>query len=349
MLDSHGYAAQEAHARLAPFKFKRRDPRPQDVVLELSHCGICHSDIHYVHNDWGTTKFPVVPGHEIVGRVAQVGAEVTKFKVGDLAAIGCLVDSCRQCRACMAGEEHYCEQRATTTYCGMERDGSGPTYGGYSNNYVVDQRFALKLPSNLNPAAAAPLLCAGITTYSPLRHWKVGPGQKVGVVGLGGLGHIAIKLGRAMGAHMVAFTTSPSKVEDAHRLGAHEVVLSKDGAAVRKHTGSFDFIIDTVAAPHDVNVYLGLLARDKTLVQVGMPSEPIAVSATSLAFGRKRLSSSMIGGLPETQEMLDFCGTHNVACDIESIAIQQVNEAYERVLRNDVKYRFVIDLASLAK
>jgi alcohol dehydrogenase (NADP+) len=347
MLDSHGYAAQQANARLAPFSFKRRDPGPQDIVLEITHCGICHSDIHYARNDWGFTQFPVVPGHEIVGRVTHAGSAVTKFKVGDVAAIGCLVDSCRQCSPCQAGNEHMCEQHPTPTYSGVERGTSLPTYGGYSNNYVVDQRFALRVGSKVNPAAAAPLLCAGITTYSPLRHWKVGPGQRVGVVGLGGLGHVALKLGRAMGAHMVAFTTSPGKAQDAERLGAHEVVLSKDETQMRKQLGSFDLILDTVSAAHDVNVYLGLLAPDKTLVQLGMPSEPLAVSSMALCVGRKRLSSSMIGGLTETQEMLDFCAKHNIGCDIESIAIQQVNEAYERVLRNDVKYRFVIDLASL--
>jgi uncharacterized zinc-type alcohol dehydrogenase-like protein len=347
MLDSHGYAAQHAHARLAPFAFQRRDPGAQDIVLELTHCGVCHSDIHYAHNDWGFTQFPVVPGHEIVGRVTRTGSAVTKFNVGDVAAIGCLVDSCRQCAACEAGNEHLCERRPTSTYNGMERGTSRPTYGGYSNNYVVDQRFALRVGAQVDPAAAAPLLCAGITTYSPLRHWQVGPGQKVGVVGLGGLGHVALKLGRAMGAHMVAFTTSSGKAEDAQRLGAHEVVLSKDEAQMRQQRGSFDLILDTVSAAHDVNAYLGLLASDKTLVQLGMPAEPLQVHAMALCMGRKRLTSSMIGGLAETQEMLDFCATHHIGCDIESIAIQQVNEAYERILRNDVKYRFVIDLASL--
>jgi uncharacterized zinc-type alcohol dehydrogenase-like protein len=347
MLQSYGFAASEARGRLAPFAFKRRDPKPQDVVLEITHCGVCHSDIHYVNNDWGFSRFPIVPGHEIVGRVTHVGGEVTKLKVGDSAAIGCLVDSCRQCQPCVAGEEHLCQQMPTPTYCGVERETSLPTYGGYSNNYVVDQRFALKLASNLDPAAAAPLLCAGITTYSPLRHWQVGPGQKVGIVGLGGLGHIALKFARKMGAHTVAFTTSPGKAEDAERLGAHEVVLSKDAAQMSKHRGSFDLILDTVSAPHDLNTYIAMLARDKTLVQIGMPAEPLAISAMALCMGRKRVSSSMIGGLRETQEMLDFCSAHNIACDVESIAIQQVNEAYERVLRNDVKYRFVIDLASL--
>lgn len=347
MINTRGYAATEARARLAPFTFQRRDPAAQDVVLDLMYCGICHSDIHYVNNDWGFTRYPIVPGHEIVGRVVQVGSQVTKFKPGDMAAIGCLVDSCRTCAPCESGDEHWCEQYPTPTYSGVERGTSNPTYGGYSDNYVVDQRFALKISPKLDPAAAAPLLCAGITTYSPLRHWKVGAGQKVGVVGLGGLGHIGLKLARAMGAHVVAFTTSPGKFEDAQRLGAHEVVLSKDSAQMQRHAGSFDFLLDTVSAEHDVNAYLGLLGRDRTLVQIGMPARPLAISTMALAYRRARLASSMIGGLRETQEMLDFCAQHNIVSDIEQIAIQQVNEAYERVLRNDVKYRFVIDLASL--
>ena len=347
MINARGYAAAKAQARLAPFSFQRRDPGPEDVVLDLMYCGICHSDIHYVNNDWGITAFPVVPGHEIVGRVTQAGSKVTKFKRGDLAAIGCLVDSCRKCGPCEAGDEHFCVEYPTPTYSGVQRDGKTPTYGGYSNNYVVDQRFALQVSPALDPAAAAPLLCAGITTYSPLRHWKVGAGQKVGVVGLGGLGHMGIKLARAMGAHVVAFTTSPAKVEDARRLGANEVVLSTDSAQVQRHRGSFDFILDTVSAAHDLNAYVALLAHDSTLVQIGMPAQPLAIHAMTLAYGRKRVASSMIGGLRETQEMLDFCATHNIVSDVEHIAIQQVNEAYERVLRNDVKYRFVIDLASL--
>lgn len=347
MINSRGYAASAARAELAPFAFQRRDPGPDDVVLDLLYCGICHSDIHYVHNDWGISRYPLVPGHEIVGRVTQVGSRVTKFSCGDLAAIGCLVDSCRTCNSCQAGDEHWCEQHPTPTYAGVERGTRNPTYGGYSDNYVVDQRFALRISPHLDPAATAPLLCAGITTYSPLRHWQVGAGQKVGVVGLGGLGHIAIKLARAMGAHVVAFTTSPGKFEDAQRLGAHEVVLSKDSQQMQRHLGSFDFILDTVSAAHDVNAYLALVRRDRTLVQVGMPAQPIAVAAMSLAYGRKRLSSSMIGGLEETQEMLDFCAEHGITSEIEIIPIQQINEAYERMLRSDVKYRFVIDMASL--
>lgn len=347
MLKANGYAATQAHARLAPFSFERRDPGPEDVVLDLLYCGICHSDIHYVNNDWGFTHFPVVPGHEIVGRVTKLGAAVTKFKIGDVAAIGCLVDSCRVCAPCKKGDEHFCVEYPTPTYSGVERGTNIPTYGGYSDNYVVDQRFALKLAPNLDPAASAPLLCAGITTYSPLRHWGVGPGKKVGIVGLGGLGHIAIKLAHAMGAHVVAFTTSSSKFEDAQRLGADEVVLSKDSAQMQRHLGSFDFVLDTVSAQHDINAYIAMLGHDSTLVQIGMPAQPLAVHAMSLAMGRRRLASSMIGGLRETQEMLDFCAAKAIASDIEHIAIQQVNEAYERILRNDVKYRFVIDLESL--
>ena len=347
MLESSGYAAAEAQARLGPFKFQRRDALAHDVVLELLYCGICHSDLHYVNNDWGFTRYPVVPGHEIVGRVVAVGKAVGKFKPGDLAAIGCLVDSCRKCAPCQAGEEQFCVEHPTATYNSVERGSSLPLFGGYSNNYVVDQRFALTVSPKLDPAATAPLLCAGITTYSPLRHWKVGPGQRVGVVGLGGLGHVAIKLAHAMGAHTVAFTTSPSKLEDARRLGAHEVVLSTDANQMQLQTGSFDFILDTVSAPHDVNGLVALLKRDCTLAMIGMPAEPFAVSAMSLAFGRRSIASSMIGGLRETQEMLDFCAAHNIVADIERIAIQQINEAYLRLQRNDVKYRFVIDLASL--
>ncbi|HLZ97865.1 MAG TPA: NAD(P)-dependent alcohol dehydrogenase [Steroidobacteraceae bacterium] len=347
MLEAHGYAAAEARARLAPFRFQRRDALDQDVVLQLLHCGICHSDLHFVNNDWGFTRFPVVPGHEIVGRVISAGNNVDKFKVGDLAAIGCLVDSCRRCSPCQVGEEQFCVERPTATYNATERGSSLPTFGGYSNNYVVDQRFALKLSPALDPAAAAPLLCAGITTYSPLRHWKVGPGQKIGVVGLGGLGHIAIKIARAMGAYTVAFTTSPSKFEDARRVGAHEVVLSTDADQMRRQAGSFDFLLDTVSASHDVNALVAMLKRDCTLAMIGMPAQPLAVSAMGLAAGRRSIASSMIGGLRETQEMLDFCATHRIAADIERIEIQQVNEALSRLQRNDVKYRFVIDLASL--
>jgi alcohol dehydrogenase (NADP+) len=347
MLDSHGYAAAAAHARLEPFKFQRRDAGANDVVLELLFCGICHSDLHFVNNDWGFSQYPLVPGHEIVGRVVSAGSDVSKFKPGDVAAIGCLIDSCRVCAPCQTGDEHFCEQRPTATYNSVERGTALPTYGGYSTNYVVDERFAMKISPKLDLAAAAPLLCAGITTYSPLRHWQVKPGQKVGVVGVGGLGHVGIKLARAMGAHVVAFTTSAAKFEDARRLGAHEVVLSTESAQLHKHAGSFDFILNTVSANHDVNALINLLKRDCTMAMIGMPGEPVAVSSMALTLGRRRLSSSMIGGMRETQEMLDFCAEHNIVADIETIAIQQVNEAYARLLRNDVKYRFVIDLKSL--
>jgi uncharacterized zinc-type alcohol dehydrogenase-like protein len=347
MLESHGYAASAARGQLAPFEFHRREALPHDVVLELLYCGICHSDLHSVNNDWGFTRYPVVPGHEIVGRVIAVGSEVEKFNRGDLAAIGCLIDSCRQCAPCHGGEEQFCVERPTATYNAVERGSSMPTFGGYSNNYVVDQRFALKVSPTLDPAATAPLLCAGITTYSPLRHWKVGPGQRIGVVGLGGLGHVAIKIASAMGAHTVAFTSSPTKFDDAERLGADEVVLSTDADQMRRQTGSFDFMLDTVSAPHDVNALAALLKRDCTLAMIGMPAQPLAVSAMSLAFGRRSIASSMIGGLRETQEMLDFCAAHKIVAEIEHIAIQQINEAYVRLQRNDVKYRFVIDLASL--
>jgi alcohol dehydrogenase (NADP+) len=347
MIHAHGWAAREAKGRLAPFEFERRDPGEHDVVLDLTHCGICHSDIHYVNDDWHMTRFPVVPGHEIVGRVARIGAKVEKFKVGDRAAIGCLVDSCRRCNPCKAGEEHFCEEYPTPTYAGIERGTQRPTHGGYSNNYVVDERFALKVPPQLDPAAVAPLLCAGITMYSPLRHWRAGPGMRIGVVGIGGLGHVGVKLARAMGAHVVGFTSSASKFDDARQLGAHEVVLSRDANELQRHAGSFDLILDTVSAAHDINAYIALLARDGTLLQMGMPAEPLAVAAMALALRRRRIASSMIGGLAETQEMLDFCGAHGIVADIECIAMQQVHEAYQRVLRNDVKYRFVIDLASL--
>jgi alcohol dehydrogenase (NADP+) len=347
MIDSHGYAAQEVGGRLAPFAFQRRDAGPADVVLEVLHCGICHSDIHFVNNDWGFSKYPIVPGHEIVGRVVSVGADVTKFGVGDIAGIGCLVNSCRECGACKDDQEQACEQFATPTYGGFERGTKIPTYGGYSNNYVIDEHFAVKISPNLDPAAAAPLLCAGITTYSPLRHWGIGAGHRVGVVGLGGLGHMALKLATAMGAHVVMFTTSPGKAEDARSLGADEVVISTDKSQMRQQYGSLDFIVDTVSATHDLNVLLNCLRRDATMCLVGMPATPSPVSAMALAGGRKRLSGSAIGGIAETQEMMDFCAANGIAADIEPIEMREVNEAYERILRNEVKYRYVIDLASL--
>lgn len=342
-----GYAAKDAAAPLAPFSFDRRDPGPDDVVIEIEYCGVCHSDLHTVRNEWGGTMYPSLPGHEIVGKVTAVGSAVTKFKVGDRAAVGCMVDSCRTCPSCQAGLEQYCEVGMVGTYNGEDKVLGGHTYGGYSSAIVVTQDFVLKVPDNLDSAAAAPLLCAGITTFSPLRHWGAGPGKTVGVVGLGGLGHMAVKLAHAMGAKVVLFTTSASKVEDGKRLGADEVVLSKDAAAMKAHAGTLDLIIDAVSAEHDINVYIALLKRDGTLVQVGAPEKPLPVAVFNLIFGRRSFAGSLIGGIPETQEMLDFCGQHNVVSDIEIIPIQKIEEAYARMLKSDVKYRFVIDMRSL--
>lgn len=347
MISSKGYATHNATEPLAPFSFERRDPGPNDVVVDILYCGICHTDIHQARNDWGGSVYPMVPGHEIVGRVARVGSAVTKFKEGDLAGIGCMVDSCRTCVNCRDGEEQFCVKGSTFTYNSPEKQTGKSTFGGYSNNIVVDEAFVLKISPKLDLAATAPLLCAGITTYSPLRHWKVGPGQKVGVVGLGGLGHMALKFARSFGAHVVQFTTSESKKADALRLGAHEVVLSKDEAAMKAQAGSFDFILDTVSANHDVNPLLALLKRDGHLVLVGVPTEPMSLPAISLIFGRKSLAGSLIGGIRETQEMLDYCAEHGIVSDIEKIPISAVNEAFERTIKADVKYRFVIDMASL--
>jgi uncharacterized zinc-type alcohol dehydrogenase-like protein len=328
----------------------RRDPTDRDVQIEILFCGICHSDLHYARDEWHDvmpTVYPCVPGHEIVGRVAKVGSAVTKYKTGDVVGVGCLVDSDHTCPNCKAGLEQFCPNQ-TLTYGSPDRHGTAPvTYGGYSDSIVVDERFVLRIPANLDPAAAAPLLCAGITTYSPMRHWKVGNGKKVGVVGLGGLGHMGVKFAHAFGAHTVVFTTSPNKKEDAIRLGADEVVVSKNADEMKKQAGSFDFILDCVAAPHDINAYLQLLARDGNLTMVGAPDKPLPVSVFSLIFGRRSFSGSPIGGLPETQEMLDFCGKHGITADVEVIPIQKVNEAYERMVKSDVKYRFSIDMASL--
>ncbi|HVV29390.1 MAG TPA: NAD(P)-dependent alcohol dehydrogenase [Mycobacteriales bacterium] len=348
MVASHGYAFFEQGGAPQPFSFERRDPGPQDVVIDITHCGICHSDKHFVDNDWKASKYPLVPGHEIIGTVREVGAAVTGFQPGDLAGIGCLVDSCRECEPCRQGQEQACEQRGTATYNGVERGTGRPTYGGYSNNYVVDERFALRIPATIDPAAAAPLLCAGITTYSPLRHWGVEAGQTVGVVGLGGLGHMAVKFASAFGARVVLFTTSPGKADDARRLGADEVVVSTERSSMKTLRGSLDFILDTVSAPHDLNSYLALLRRDATMCLVGMPESPSPVAAAMLVGGRKRLAGSAIGGLPETQEMLDFCGSHGIASDIEQIAVDGIADAHERMVRGDVKYRFVIDMGTLA-
>ena len=344
---SKGYAAQDKTTPLAPFTFTRREPLPNDIAIDILYCGVCHTDIHMARNEWGNAVYPMVPGHEIVGTVTAVGSAVTKFKVGDTAAIGVLVDSCRTCPSCTNGEEQYCEKGLTLTYGSPDRVDGSITMGGYSSNYVVDERYAHTVPANLDPAAVAPLLCAGITTYSPLRHWKVGPGKKVGIVGLGGLGHMALKFAYSFGAHVVQFTTSESKVEDAKRLGADEVVISKDGSAMAAHANSFDFILDCVSAPHDLNAYTALLKRDATMALVGLPDQPPVITPGNLVFKRAALSGSIIGGMPETQEMLDYCGEHNIAAEIEIIPIQKINESFERMLKQDVKYRFVIDMKTL--
>jgi uncharacterized zinc-type alcohol dehydrogenase-like protein len=343
------YAAPTASSALAPFGIARRAPGPLDVQIEILFCGICHSDVHQVRNEWSgimPTVYPIVPGHEIVGRVTKVGSAVTKYKPGDLAAVGCLVDSDRTCPHCHAGLEQLCPN-VTLTFNSPDKHLGGVTYGGYSESIVVDERFVLRVPANLNLAGAAPLLCAGITTYSPMRRWGVTQGKKVGVVGLGGLGHMAVKFAHALGAQVVVFTTSPNKKEDALRLGADKVVLSRDTNEMQKHTGSFDFILDAVSAHHDINAYINLLRPDGTVTIVGAPEKPLAVSAFSLLMGRRSLSGSLIGGIAETQEMLDFSGAHNITADVEVIPIQKVNEAYERLLKSDVKFRFSIDMASL--
>jgi uncharacterized zinc-type alcohol dehydrogenase-like protein len=346
MINAWGYAAQQAKANLAPFTFQRRQPGAHDIVIAIQFCGVCHSDIHQARDEWGGSIFPMVPGHEIVGKVVEVGASVSKFKPGDLAGVGCFVDSCRTCPSCENGEEQYCETQMVLTYNGRDKNGE-PTYGGYANNIVVDENYALSISPNLDLAAVAPLLCAGITTYSPLRHWNIGQGHTVGVVGLGGLGHMAIKFAHSFGAKVVLFTTSASKTDDALRLGADEVVLSKDAEAVGSWANRFDFIINTVSAPHDLNAYLSLLKRDGTMVLVGLPELPPTIHPGLLLFKRRSLAGSLIGGIAETQQMLDYCAEHGIVCDIETIPIQQINTAYERMLKSDVKFRFVIDMASL--
>jgi len=343
MIKTLGYAAQNAKSPISPYAFERRAVGPKDVWIEIQYCGVCHSDIHQARNEWGGSKYPMVPGHEIVGVVKEVGSQVRKFKAGDAAGVGCMVDSCRSCGSCREGLEQYCESGSTYTYNSWEKDGKTPTQGGYSTQIVVDEDFVVKISSKLDLAAAAPLLCAGITTYSPLKHWNVKKGQKVGIIGLGGLGHMGVKFSRAFGADTVVFTTSKSKVEDARRLGAHSVVLSSDPIAMAAQVGKYDFILDTVAAPHDVSPYLSFLKRDGAMVLVGIPDKPFEVSAFSLLAGRKRLSGSGIGGIKETQEMLDFCAEHNIVSDIEMLQIQDINQAYDRMLKGDVKYRFVID------
>jgi uncharacterized zinc-type alcohol dehydrogenase-like protein len=343
------FGNQAAEAALEQLKIKRRNPTPHDVEIEILYCGVCHSDLHTARNEWHSTVYPCVPGHEIVGRIVSVGGHVSKFKVGDLAAVGCMVDSCRQCDYCKEGLEQYCEEGNTGTYNSPDRHLGSHTYGGYSESVVVDEAFVLRVPENLDLAATAPLLCAGITTYSPLKHWNVGPGQKVGVVGIGGLGHMAVKIAKAMGAEVIVYTTSPSKFEDARRLGADDVVLSKDEGQMARYAGKLHFVLDAVSAQHDINAYLSLLRVDGSLVLVGAPEHPLPVAAFSLIPYRRSFAGSMIGGIAETQEMLDFCGKHGIVSDIELIPIQQINEAYERLLKGDVKYRFVIDMASLKK
>ncbi len=347
MFVCEAFAAPAADKPLEPLKIERRDPTPEDVQIDILYCGVCHSDLHMARNEWHFTTYPVVVGHEIVGRVAKVGSDVTRFKVGDLVGVGCMVDSCRKCPNCQEGLEQYCDVGNVQTYGGIEKQTGKPTNGGYSKSITVYEGFVLRIPEKLDLAATAPLLCAGITTWSPLRHWKVGPGQKVGIVGLGGLGHMGVKFARALGAHVVLFTTSPSKIEDGKRLGAHEVVVSKNADEMNAHYGSFDFILDCVSADHDVNAYLNLLKRDGTLTLVGAPEYPLAVAAFPLLMKRRRFAGSGIGGIAETQEMLDFCAEHNITADVEVIKMADINDAYERLLKQDVRYRFTIDMSSL--
>ena len=350
MIEAVGYAAKAVAAPLERWDFTRRDPGPVDVVVEIAYCGICHSDIHQVRDEWGGSMYPMVPGHEIVGKVTAVGAEVKKFKVGDLAGVGVMVDSCKVCANCKADEEAYCEKVFVGTYNAKDYNGE-ITQGGYSNNIVVDERYVHSISPKLESklAAVAPLLCAGITTYSPLKHWKVGPGTKVGVVGLGGLGHMGLKFAHSMGAKVTLFTTSAGKEADAKRLGADEVVISKDEAAMAAQKGKFDFVLDCVAAPHDMDLYLSLLRLNGTLCLVGLPEVPLKLSAFSTVVNRRSLAGSAIGGMKETQEMLDYCAEHDIVSEIEMVNVDKLDEAYDRVVKSDVKYRFVIDMASLKK
>lgn len=344
MIKTSGYAAFDSKSPLAPFEFTRRELKAHDVLIEIDYCGICHSDIHHVRNEWGRAIYPMVPGHEIVGHITRVGSGVTKFKVGELAGVGCLVDSCRTCNSCMEGHQQFCENGSIGTYNSIDKDGER-TFGGYSERIVVNEDFALRIPSNLTLSNVAPLLCAGITTYSPLRHWGVGPGQKIGVVGLGGLGHMAVKFAHSFGATVTVFSRSLSKKEDALRLGASEMTLTTNAQALlATHAGKFDFIIDTVSAPHDLNLYLQLLKRDGKMVLVGLPEVPPKIQVGNLIFGRKSLAGSLIGGIPETQEMLDYCSKFNITCDVEVIHPKRINEAFDRMMRSDVKYRFVLDM-----
>ncbi len=347
MLTCTGFAAASPTTPLAPITFNRRDVGASDVQIEILYCGVCHSDLHFARDEWHFTVYPAVPGHEIIGRVTSVGASVSKYKVGEYVGVGCMVDSCRTCPSCVEGLEQYCDKGNVGTYGGTEPVIGGPTFGGYSSSIVVDQSFVLRIPEGMDLASTAPLLCAGITLYSPLKHWGAGPGKKVGIIGLGGLGHMGVKLSHAMGAQTVLFTTSPGKVEDGKKLGAAQVVISKDAAQMAAHTESFDLIIDTVSASHDLTPYFNLLKREGTMVQVGAPEHPLPIAVFPLIMKRRNFAGSMIGGIAETQEMLDFCAARNITADVEIIPIQKINEAYERMLKSDVKYRFSIDMASL--
>lgn len=341
------YAALSSTTPLVPFSLERRALRPHDVAISIDYCGVCHSDIHQVRNEWGGSTYPIVPGHEMVGYVKEVGAHVTKFQPGDAVGVGVIVDSCRSCGSCKEGLEQFCEQGFSSTYNGTEQDKKTPTYGGYAEHIVVQEDFVLRLPKHLPLAALAPLLCAGITTYSPLRHWNVGAGQKVGIIGFGGLGHLAIKFAHALGARTYAITTSPNKKEDALQFGAVDIIVSKDEEAMKKHVESFDFILNTISAPYDITHYLNLLKRDGTMAIVGAPSKPIELALFDLIRGRKTVAGSLIGGIQETQEMLDFCGEHNITAEIELISMKEINNAFERMIQSDVHYRFVIDIATL--
>jgi uncharacterized zinc-type alcohol dehydrogenase-like protein len=346
MLKTPAYAAAAAKASLGPFSIERREPGPHDVLIDILYCGVCHSDIHQARGEWGGEFFPMVPGHEIVGKVVKAGSEVRKWKVGETVGVGCFVDSCRECAACKDGDEQYCERGVNFTYNGRERDGKTPTYGGYSTRITVDEAYVLRIPKGIPLDGAAPLLCAGITTYSPMVHFGVKAGDRLAVVGLGGLGHMGVKIGKAMGAEVTVLSHSPGKHDDALRLGANDFIATRDAAVFQKHARRFDFILDTVSAQHDYNAYLQLLRRNGTMVLVGLP-DAVPLAAIALVLGRRRLAGSMIGGIRETQEMLDFCAAHGLASDVEVIPIQQINEAYERTIKSDVRYRFVIDIASL--
>lgn len=347
MIETKGYAAQDLKSPVKPWNFKRRETGDHDVLIDILYCGVCHSDLHQIRNEWGGSIFPMVPGHEIIGRVSKAGTHVNKFKVGELVGVGCLVDSCRVCDNCKHGLEQYCTGGPSFTYNGYEQDKKTPTYGGYSNLIVTHEDFVLHVSEKLPIKGVAPLLCAGITTYSPLRHWKVGKGHKIGILGLGGLGHMAVKFAAAFGAEVTMLSTSKSKEADAKRLGAHKFVLTSNAENLKSVKGYFDFILDTVSAPHDYNMYLSLLKTDGIQICVGVPPTPAQINGFSLLAGRKSLSGSSIGGLPETQEMLDYCAEHNIVSDVEIINIKDINNAYERMLKGDVKYRFVIDMATL--